>query len=272
MKRKIALLLVVVLCCSLFSACSNTPKFDPNADDWQYLQDKGEITIGITLYEPMNYYDNAGKLVGFDTEFAEAACAKLGLKPNFVEINWDTKEVELKAGTIDCIWNGLTIQDDRKENMDFSDPYVKNMQVVVIRKADAAKYTDTASLSDSRLVAEVSSAGEGAVAANADLAKANYVGVTKQTDALMEVKAGTADAAVLDYVLAVAMVGDGTDYSDLQMISGLELNAEEYGIGFRKGSSAVEKFNEQIKALTEDGTMDAIAAKYDMTNQLISNQ
>ncbi|MBQ6999190.1 MAG: transporter substrate-binding domain-containing protein [Clostridia bacterium] len=165
------------------------------------------MTIGYTVYAPMNYTDDEGNFVGFDTEFAEAVCAKLGVEPDFVEINWDTKEIELEAKTIDCIWNGFTMTEEREENLDFSVPYILNKQVVVIRKADSAKYTDTASLADARLVAEVASAGETAIADDEELSKATYTAVTKQTDALLEVKSNTADAAVLDYTLANAMVG-----------------------------------------------------------------
>ena len=175
--------------------------------DLEYIKEKGKMTIGYTVYAPMNYTDDEGNFVGFDTEFAEAVCAKLGVEPDFVEINWDTKEIELEAKTIDCIWNGFTMTEEREENLDFSVPYILNKQVVVIRKADSAKYTDTASLADARLVAEVASAGETAIADDEELSKATYTAVTKQTDALLEVKSNTADAAVLDYTLANAMVG-----------------------------------------------------------------
>lgn len=244
----------------------------PADDDWAYIQSKGEMIIGYTVYAPMNYTDENGNFVGFDTEFAEAVCAKLGVKPNFVEINWDTKEVELAAKNIDCIWNGLTVTEERKQNMAFSDSYIKNMQVAVIRKADAAIYTDTASMADANLTAEISSAGESAIQADANLSSATYVSVPKQTDALLEVKAGTSDVAILDYTLAKAMVGEGTDYADLQMVEGLELAVEEYAIGFRLGSSVVEQVNKAIEDLTAEGVMDSIAATYDLTASLLSNQ
>ncbi|MHB1296475.1 MAG: transporter substrate-binding domain-containing protein [Anaerolineae bacterium] len=230
-------------------------------DDWSYIQDKGTLVIGYTLYEPMNYLDGE-KLVGFDTEFAEAVCAKLGVEPEFVEIVWETKEVELNAKTIDCIWNGMTIDAERAQNMSISQPYVKNMQVVVIKSDNADLYTDTASLIGKTVAAEAGSAGETTVQGNADLSQATYVPVTKQTDALLEVKAGTSDAAVLDYVLAKAMIGEGTDFADLQIIAGTELSVEEYGIGFRKGSTTTEVVNAAIDELVADGTMQALADKY----------
>ena len=99
--------------------------------DLAYIKEKGELTIGITLFAPMNYNYENGKLIGFETEFAEAVCEKLGVKANFVEINWDTKEVELNSKNIDCIWNGMTITEDRLSNMSISVPYMQNKQVMV---------------------------------------------------------------------------------------------------------------------------------------------
>ena len=185
----------------------DVPSKASGESDLDYVKKNGKMIIGYTVYDPMNYTNDKGEFVGFDTEFAEAVCAKMGVTPEFVEINWDTKEIELKSKTIDCIWNGFTISDEREENLDFSAPYILNKQVVVIRKADKDKYTDTASLSNAKLAAETSSAGEGAIKDDENLSKANYTAVPKQTDALLEVKASTVDAAVLDYTLANSMVG-----------------------------------------------------------------
>ncbi len=249
------------------------PAGDPATDDdWSYLSDKGTLVIGITVFDPMNYYDESGKLIGFDTEFAEALCAKLGLTPEFVVINWDTKEVELAARSIDCIWNGLTVTEKRKQNMSFTQSYIKNKQVVVVKADNAEKFATAGALAGANLVAEISSAGETAIKDDETLSKASYVAVPKQADALLEVKAGTADAAVLDYVMAKAMVGEGTDYADLVIVDGLELAIEEYAVGMRLNSNAVEKFDETIDELIADGTLAALAEKYDQTDSLLSNQ
>ena len=178
------------------------------AGDLAYIKGKGSIKIGITIFAPMNYYEEgSSKLIGFDTEFAEAVCAKLGVTPEFVEINWDTKEIELAAKNIDCIWNGLTVTEDRRENMEFTYSYIKNKQVVVIRKADEKKFTTVESLAGAKLCAEIGSAGEEAIMNDPKLSSAPYTAMAKQTDTLMEVKAGTSDAAVLDYTAAKALVG-----------------------------------------------------------------
>ena len=192
------------------------------------------------------------------------------MTPEFVEIDWDTKEIELNNKNIDCIWNGFTITPEREENLDFTVPYMNNKQVVVIRAADAETYTDVASLASANLVAEIASAGETAILDNEELANANYVPVQKQTAALMEVKAGTADAAVLDYTLATAMTGEGTSYEDLIMLDGVVLVDEEYGIGFREGSTIVPVINEIIAQFNTDGTMTAIATTYGLENSVIA--
>lgn len=262
-KKILSLTMALLLVVCVFAGCANNAETEVESD-LAYITDKGTMVIGYTVYAPMNFTDEDGNFTGFDTELAEAVCAKLGVTPEFIEIDWDTKEVELNAKNLDCIWNGFTITEERKENISFSKPYIENKQVVVIRKADAQKYVDAASLSEANLVAEISSAGESAIADDADLAKANYTAVAKQTDGLMEVKAGTADAVVLDVTLANAMVGEGTSYEDLQIVDGLDLAVEFYGIGFRKGSDAVAKVDEALDALIADGTMEKLGKKYEV--------
>lgn len=247
------------------SAAATTTAAD---DDWAYIKAKGEIVIGITDWEPMNYYDKDGKLIGFDTEYAEAVCAKLGVTPKFVVINWDTKEVDLKAKTIDCIWNGLTVNADRKENMAFTTSYIINEQVVVVKADNAAKYADKASLSGVAVVAETESAGQSAI--ESDLADVKFTAVDSQATALLEVKAGTAEAAVIDATMAESMLKDGKDYSDLVVVSTIDLMDEEYAIGFRLGSTAVAEFNKITAELLKDGTLPAIAEKYGLTARLIT--
>ena len=231
------------------------------ASDLDYIKEKGKMVIGYTVYEPMNYTDADGNFTGFDTELATAVCEKLGVEPEFVEINWDTKVVELDAKSIDCIWNGLTLTDDREENMACTKPYVKNAQVVVVK--DGTEYTSTADLVGKTVVAEAGSAGETTIQEDENLAQADYVSKSVQTDCLMEVAAGTADAAVLDLTLASAMIGEGTDYANLKMVD--ELNGEEYGVAFRKGSDVAAAVDTAFDELKAEGTMGALAEKYGLT-------
>ena len=230
------------------------------ASDLDYIKEKGKLVIGYTVYEPMNYTDADGNFTGFDTELATAVCEKLGVEPEFVEINWDTKVVELDAKSIDCIWNGMTLTDDIMANTATTKAYAKNAQVVVVK--DGTDYSSTADLVGKTVVAEAGSAGEAAIEGDEDLAQADYVSKSVQTDCLMEVAAGTADAAVLDLTLANAMIGEGTDYASLKIVD--ELNAEEYGVAFRKGSDAAAAVDAAFDALKADGTMQALAEKYEL--------
>jgi len=231
------------------------------ASDVEEITNKGEMVIGYTIYEPMNYTDEDGTLTGFDTEFAEAVCEKLGVTPKFVVIDWDNKFLELEAKSIDCIWNGMTISNEAKKNASVSKAYVKNAQVVVMKSADVEKYTTAESMKDLSFAAEAGSAGETAIKDNG--LDGNYVAVAAQTDALLEVMSGSVDACVIDITMANAMTGEGTSYESLA--SAIELTTEEYGIAFRKTSDMTEKVNGIMDELKADGTLDALAEKYSLT-------
>ena len=274
MKKLISMALAAGMAVSLAAcggaASSSAPAADSAAastteaaadSDLAYIQGKGKMTIGYTVYEPMNYTDADGNFTGFDTELATAVCEKLGVEPDFVEINWDTKIVELDGKSIDCVWNGMTLTDDIMQNTACTKAYAKNAQVVVM-KSDA-DYSSTADLVGKTVVAEAGSAGESAIQDDESLSQADYVSKSVQTDCLMEVAAGTADAAVLDLTLATAMIGEGTDYANLAIKD--ELNAEEYGVAFRKGSDVAEAVNAAFDELKADGTMQKLADKYSLT-------
>ena len=249
------------------SAADSTDSTASEGGDWQYIADKGNFVAGITLFEPMNYYDENGELTGFETEFTKAVCEKLGVEAKFQEIEWDKKEIELNAKTIDAIWNGLTVTEERKENMGFSKSYVRNKQVVVIKADNKDKYTDEASMAGASCAAESGSAGQTAIETSSVLSQNEFVGASAQKDVLLEVKAGTVERGVLDYVMAKASIGEGTDYSDLMIVEGVELAPEEYAIGMRKGDTeTIEKINGAIDELVADGTLKALAEKYGLAD------
>ncbi|MBO5665914.1 MAG: transporter substrate-binding domain-containing protein [Firmicutes bacterium] len=261
MKKLLLIALAAMMCLGALVSCGS------GAKDWAYIEEKGNMVIGITLYEPMNYYDDNGKLIGFDTEFAEAICAKLGVTPEFQVIEWEQKENELKSKTIDVIWNGLTVTEERKENMAFSTAYVSNKQVVVIKAANAEKFATLEGMAGASCVAENGSAGETAIQTNDILSKNAYVAASAQKDALLEVKAGTSDLAVIDLVMAQASIKEGTDYADLMIVEGIELTAEEYAIGLRlEDTEFLAKINAAIDEMVADGSLAALAEKYGLTD------
>ena len=257
MKKIIAMILSVILVMSLFAGCG-AKKSD---SDLAYVKDKGKLIVGITDYAPMDYKDENGNWTGFDAEFAQLVAKELGVEVEFFVIaDWSKKVFELDSMNIDCIWNGMTINEELLNTCSVSDPYVINAQVVVMKADVVANYADDASLVDLTFAVENGSAGQQAAA---DIGVKNIVAVQDQAAALMEVAAGTADACVIDITLAYAMTGEGTSYADLAI--GLTLTSEEYGIGFRKGSDITAKVNEIMAKFMNDGTLDALAAKYELT-------
>ena len=273
MKKLLCMVLVLMMVFSAGAAMAESES------DWAYIQGKGKLTIGITLFAPINYYDENNELIGFDTELANAVCEKLGVEVEFIEINWDSKEIELNSKNIDAIWNGMCITEERKQNMSMSRPYLYNTQAMVM-KAD--KEADImADISGKYVVAEQGSTGEGklqgtiadddtvVVSAKEYFKDANYTPVDSMAKALMEVKSGIADVALVDSVCALAMVGEGTDYDDLTVNLDNNFGLQEYGIGFRVGSDVTELVNNAIIELTKDGTVAQIAEKYGLTDMLV---
>lgn len=272
--KKIAALALAVVSVLALSACgSGADKGGSAADsgkadsDWAYVQQKGKLVIGMTLFAPMDYTDENGELTGFEVDFGKAVCQKLGIDTDFVEINWDAKENELNSKKVDCLWNGLTITPDRKENMSITDAYLGNKQVMVTLKDNVEKYGKD--ITDARVVAETGSAGEELAASNDFFKTAKFTGVDSQAKALMEVKSGTADIAVVDYVTSIGSIGEGTDYTELSVVTAKEFEPEEYGIAFRKGSDITEKVNAAMKELAADGTLLKIAEKYKLQDLLL---
>ena len=270
MKKVLTAVLAVIMAFSvitMFAACTKentkenetTDKNTSAVADIDLLKQKGKMVIGITEYEPMNYKAEDGSWTGFDTEYAQAVCEKLGIEAEFVVVDWDNKFLELDSKGIDVIWNGMTITDEVTMNSDVTNAYVMNAQVVVTTKEVQDKYTAIAEMKDLTFAAEAGSAGEAAIK-DAGLTP---VSVSDQSAALMEVASGSADACVIDITMANAMTGEGTSYSNL--IQAEKLAEEEYGIACRKGSDLVAEINKITDELKADGTMDKLAEKYNLT-------
>ena len=241
---------------------------DSAGEDWTYLESKGNLVIGITYFEPMNYMDENNELTGFETDFAKAVCEELKLEPKFQEIDWDSKEIELKTKSIDCIWNGLTITPERQENMDISIPYMENKQVMVCNKDKVAQFAE--SVEGASVVAESGSAGEDVAKEDEFFEGADYQPVQSQSTALLEVKAGTADIAIIDFVMSKGTLREDSDFADLAVVEEKTFSPEQYGIALRKNSAVtLEKLNAAIKAVNDSGKLKEIADKYNLADLLI---
>ncbi len=231
--------------------------------DVAYVQDKGTLVVGMTDFAPMDYRDENGEWIGFDADMAKAFAEYLGVEVEFLEINWDNKLMELDTKGVDAIWNGMTITEEVESGASVSEPYCNNGQVVVLPADKAADYQDVESLSGLSFAVENGSAG----AAQLDELGIAYVAKTTQADALMEVASGASDACVIDLLMAGAMIGEGTSYPDLTYT--VQLNSEEYGVGFRKGSDLADAFNTFWKEAYDDGTVMEVATTYGVQESVI---
>uniref|UniRef100_UPI004056347D transporter substrate-binding domain-containing protein n=1 Tax=Agathobacter sp. TaxID=2021311 RepID=UPI004056347D len=266
MKKLIALFMAMTMMFSL-TACGGSKDANVNGTDgteadstvqtdMEYVKEKGTLVVGITEFAPMDYRDENNEWVGFDADLARAFAESLGVEIEFALIDWNNKIFELDGKTIDCVWNGMTLTDEVLNGMSCSNAYCSNAQIVIVPADKADRYQTVESLSGLTFAVEASSAGEKEAIA---LGLATTP-VLDQASALMEVAAGTSDAAIIDSLMAAAMVGEGTGYADLTYT--VELNSEEYGIGFRKGSDLTAALNEFLKEAYADGSMMEIAETY----------
>ncbi len=258
MKKLLSALYALVMVVSLSTA------FAQETSDLDYVKNKGTLVVGITDFAPMDYKNEAGEWIGFDADMARAFADKLGVKVEFVEIDWDNKILELSGKTIDCVWNGMTLTDEVTSAMECSRAYANNAQVVVVPADKAAQYQTVESVAQLTFAVEAGSAGE------AEIDKLGYKknAVQSQAAALMEVTGMTSDAAVIDALMAAAMVGEGTGYAQLTYTCAL--NSEEYGVGFRKGSDLAAALNEFFTEAYADGSMTKAAETYGVQAAIIA--
>lgn len=276
MKKILALILAMVMLVACFASCGNAADNTASNDDaakdsdLAYIQDKGTLIVGITDFEPMDYKeDGSDEWTGFDAELARLVGKELGVTVEFQEINWKMKETELSSKTIDCIWNGLTWDEERAENMSLTDYYMLNRQVLVVATKNADKYTSVESLAGANVAAESGSAGESVITES--LTSSNYIEKDAQIDVLTELIMGTVDAGVIDYVMANYLINkEGSSFAGLTIVeNALTTQDEYYSIAFRKGSDVTAKVNAILKDLKADGTVDTLAKKYGLVDAIV---
>ena len=275
----LALVMVFALAACGDSGSATTPGAEPTSDtaesaapsdngnaesDMAYVQDKGTLIVGITNFEPMDYQDANGEWIGFDADLAKAFGESLGVEVQFQEIEWDNKVMELDGRTIDVVWNGMTLTDEVLSSMECTNAYLNNAQVVILPSAEAENYADAESMSGLQFAVESGSAGEQMAIENGF----SYTPVTDQATAVLEVESGTCDAAIIDSLMASAMVGEGTNFADLTYT--ISLNTEEYGVGFRQGSDLAAELNAFFAEIYADGTMQELADQYGVSAALIA--
>lgn len=285
MKKLLALMLALVMvfalaaCGDSGSAATDAPSAEPTdtaesaapseggdtaESDLAYVQDKGTLIVGITEFEPMDYQNADGEWIGFDADLAKLFAERLGVEVQFQLIDWESKVMELDGRTIDVVWNGMTLTDEVLAAMECSNAYLNNAQVVILPSAEAENYADAESMSGLQFAVESGSAGEQMAIENGF----SYTPVTDQATAVLEVESGTCDAAIIDNLMASAMVGEGTNFADLTYT--ISLNTEEYGVGFRQGSDLAAELNAFFAEIYADGTMQELADQYGVSAALIA--
>ncbi len=268
MKKRTAVLCAIVAVFTAF-AVSGCNKFDAS-EDWAYIRDKGTMIVGYTVYDPVAYMEN-GELVGFEVELAKAVAAKLGIKAEFQQIDWEGKVTEINARNIDVIWNAMTITDELKEQIDITEPYMKNFTVAVVKEENAAKYADKAGLKTAdKIAVEAGSSGHKAVSGDAELAGVEVLECTDQIGALNEVASGTSPVAVVDGILYSSLKNKSASVVNTgKLVTTVQFAEEYFGIGVRKGSDFMEHLVGALDELKADGTYQELAAKYNLTDKLI---
>lgn len=221
---------------------------------------KETFVVGFTDYPPMGFKDAQGNYVGFDIDFATEIFKRLDMDVSFQYINWDSKILELNSGSIDAIWNGFTVTDERKQEVLFTDSYLNNAIVILTRSDDLA-IQDFDDLKGKYVAVESESSGqhllEEALNVEADITLNRFTAIS---EALLDLKAGNSDAVVADEIYARYITREDGGY---RVVDGVRLNSEEYAVGLRKDDTEMrDKINQVMQEMIEDGTASEISIKW----------
>lgn len=225
----------------------------------QKVLDSGKFILGLdATFKPMGFTDENDEIVGFDIDVAEEVCKRMGVELVKESINWDTKEQDLNTGRIDCIWNGMSVSPSRAEEMNLSEPYMKNSMVFVVPADSDAKSMDD--LADKVIGVQNGSTAQEILESSDIASTITEQSMATNVEALQQMDLGIVDAVFLDSVVAgYEITSSGKDYVILP--DGLE--EEEYAIGFRKNDQAlrdeVQKILSEMKA---DGTLGEISTAW----------
>lgn len=272
MKRFLALAAAALMALALFAGCSKEDEgshadasgSEAQLNSLEKVKQAGKLILGLDdSFPPMGYRDDNDEIVGYDIDLAKEVASRMGVELVLQPIDWDYKESELSDGNIDCIWNGMSIDDERREKLNLSEPYLNNQQVVVVL-SDSGINT-LADLAGKEVILQAGSTAEGALDSHPEvketLKDGQAIPVDNNVQAMMELKNGTGDAVIMDAVVARYYLNleDGDAYKILDEV----LSEEEYAIGFRKGDQElrdeVQKILGEMKA---DGKLAEITIKW----------
>lgn len=266
-KKMSMLFAAVTVALTMLIGCSQNKgdtafRIEDGQSDLEYVQSKGTLTVGITDFAPMDYRSGE-HWTGFDASLAEAFAESIGVTLEFVEIDWDKKTELLEKGSIDCIWNGMTMTEELQKTISCSEPYLSNAQVVVLRNSDIGQYSTAYACQHLLFAVEAGSTGESLLKEM----KYRYTTFPTQKEALQSVRDKKADATVIDIIMAAYYTGEGQEFDNLGF--SISLNDEKICVGFRKDSDLTEKVNAFLKAAYEDGMISSLAAQYKISNAVL---
>ena len=260
MKKTLALLLSAALLVGVFTGCN---KKNASGEDNSLAEiiERGTFVVGLDdSFPPMGFRDENNEIVGFDIDLAKEVASRLNLTFRAQPIDWSAKEQELNTGKIDCIWNGLTITEERKAVLSFSKPYLENAQVVIVKKnSGISKLSD---LAGKTIGLQSGSSAADALDASATFKKSlkNIVEFKENVTALNDLEIGGVDGVVMDSIVAnYSITTTGKPFVVLEE----GLAPEEYGIAFRKNDIALtEKVQQTLEEMKADGTVERISTKW----------
>ncbi|MCB6991931.1 amino acid ABC transporter substrate-binding protein [bacterium 210820-DFI.6.37] len=273
MKKKLLLLaaaMVLVLGALALTGCGGSDEESASEDaSWTYVQDKGELVVGLDdTFAPMGFRDEDNNLVGFDIDLATAVCEELGVKVKFQPINWDSKDMELQSKNIDCVWNGMSIDEERMEKMTLSNKYLNNRIVIMALKKDV-KVEKAEDLANYNIATQVDSSALKMLQNNEayESYKDKITEYKTYDQAIMDMQAGRMDCIVVDQVLGEYK---NSKLEEKMNVCDFDFGDDFYAIGFRKGEEALAaKVNDAIKATIDSGEAEEISNKWFGKNIMI---
>jgi polar amino acid transport system substrate-binding protein len=248
------------ICAALCLAAFATASFAAD-NSLKAINSKGKLVLGLDdAFPPMGYRNENNEIVRYDIDLAKEVAKRLGVQLVLQPIDWNAKEQELGTGKIDCIWNGFTITEERAKAMAFTKPYLKNAQVVVVKKGSG--YSSLASLKGKKVGLQAGSSAADALEAAKDF-RASLKQVVEFKDnltALMDLEARGVDGVVMDLIVANDNIKrSGKAYEILPE----SLSPENYGVGFRKGDLELrDAVQAALEAMAKDGTIAKITIKW----------
>ena len=258
MKKLLSITIISLMAFTLFAAGAAEKGVDTSLDD---VTAKGSFILGLDdSFPPMGFRDENNEIVGFDIDTAREVASRIGVELVTQPIDWNAKEMELATGNIDCIWNGFTVTPEREEVMIFSEPYLRNAQVIVVRSD--SDFNTLADFNGATIGVQAGSSAQEAIDDTEGFKESlgEVIEFKENLTALMDLEAGGVDGVVMDLVVAnYSIQTSGKDFRVLDET----LTEEEYAIGFRKNDVALrDKVNSELEAMAADGTLAAISSDW----------